>query len=212
MHVRLNFSAILKACGPYEVLHVWLTNWNSFFFLTYVLMSFVPERFVLKIDDDQMPNDRAGLARFVAAAEKSDRIIGSGAYTATRPLCGFVPRIGNGRGDVDHTAWVVLYDARAGKVMSRFRRYSLAHAEDVMLSVVNQMECGTDSITVPITVRANHGDGFGSEGDSEVKIEHSKAKGDVFHMTYCHFINAGYVPRRWQNFTVRNPQDIRLPH
>jgi hypothetical protein len=95
--------------------------------------------------------------------------------------------------------------------MYRFRRYTVIGAEDVMLSLANNMECGTDSIQVGMGVRANHSDGFGQQGDSEVMAEYSKVKGDVLEWTYCHFINAGYIPRMWSNFTVPNPHDIRLP-
>jgi hypothetical protein len=113
---------------------------------------------------------------------------------------------------MDHVSRVVLFDARAGKVMYRFRRYHLAGEEDVMLSLVNNIECGTLSTEIRIGINARNEDGFGQANDSEIKKAHPPIHGDYFELSYCYFINAGYVPRRWQNFSIRNPQDIRLPH
>lgn len=59
----LNWSRILQA-STVPIVHFWCTNWNSYFFLTYVVMMFVPELYTFKFDDDHIPVDRQSLLEY----------------------------------------------------------------------------------------------------------------------------------------------------
>jgi hypothetical protein len=209
MHVLLNFTRIFSVASV-PVIHVWLTNWNSFFFESYVLMGFVPERFVLKIDDDHIPTDKVSLARFVDAAVRENVMVAPGGLTIDRPLCSLEPQIVGAR-TIDHLAWVVLFDAQAGKILHRFRPYNIVGAEDISVSVTNAMECDTLMISQPFGVNVLHDDGYGHRKDSEIEVEYSKIKGILLELSYCHYIMAGYRPVTWKNFSIKNPIDIRWP-
>jgi hypothetical protein len=210
MHLLLNFTAIFGATDI-PVTHVWFTNWNSLFFVTYVLMMFVPERFVLKIDDDDIPTNSASLASFVDAAVRADVIVGQGRSTLCRPLCGIKPQFARDAGVPDHVAFVVLYDTQAGKVLHRFRPFSLLGSEDIALSLTNAMECGTANVQLKFPVRRFQRDGNSHRNDQEIKEGYAKLKGNLFDMTYCYFIMAGYRPVIWRNFSIGTPTNIRWP-
>jgi hypothetical protein len=212
MHVLLNFSAMHKVSRSVPIFHVWCTNWNSFFFLTYVLMSFVPERFVLKIDDDLIPTDWTSLATFLRTAERPNVIVGQGRTTLNRRICKLKPVIIRDTGVPDHVAFVVLFDARAGKVLARFRPLSLLGGEDISISVVNAMECGTANVQVKFPVRTFQRDGNTHRRDKQISAGYEKLGGTLFDPMYCYFIEAGYRPILWRNFSVGKPRDIRLPY
>jgi hypothetical protein len=210
MHVLLDFKGILNVASI-PIRHVWFTNWNSFFFVTYVLMSFVPERFVLKIDDDQIPTDKSSLARFVNAAVRGDVFVGAGGAAIAHPFCGIRPQIARHFSGLSHLAWVVLFDAQAGKVLHRFGTYSFVGGEDISLSVTNAMECGTRMVEVRFPVLSYMGDGKGQRTDPEIAEGHQHFPGSLFELTYCHYIMAGYRPVTWRNFTISTLTDIRWP-
>ena len=54
--IQYNLSYIQKMVNE-PVYHIWMQNWNSFFFLNFRFSSVLPCDFVLKYDDDQWPND-----------------------------------------------------------------------------------------------------------------------------------------------------------
>jgi hypothetical protein len=212
MHVLLNFSTIMMAAKSLPVFHVWCTNWNSFFFLTYSLMMFVPERFVIKIDDDNIPIDPNGIATFVRTAMNKNVIVGRNGLTLSVGLCGIHPKVAAANGRLDHVAWVVLFNAQACKIMNRFRWYSLLHAEDVAISVANAMECGTSSVIMPFAVHDYGGDRNSHKLDGGFRRVAGRSLGSFFLLSYCHIIQAGYRPVLWTNFTMNKRLDIRLPH
>jgi hypothetical protein len=175
-------------------------------------MMFVPERFVLKIDDDNIPTNSMALETFVRAMDRSNVIIGRTGATLTAPLCDLRPVIADPVVRWDHVSWIVLFDAQAGKVMNRFRRFSLLGAEDMALSVTNAMECGTRSLEVEFPALCLGDDGNSHRSDPEISLGYSKLNGKLFDLSYCYFISAGYRPLLWRNFSIPVIQNIRLPH
>jgi hypothetical protein len=212
MHVLLNFSAIRAAARGTPVCHVWCTNWNSFFYLTYVLVMFLPERFVVKIDDDNIPIDRTGIRRFVKAAVPRNSIVGRGGAAIGKRWCRLRPKVAPPTEEVDHVSWVVLFDPRAAKVMNRFRWQTKITAEDVALSLGNALECGTKSLRIPFKVQLFQADGKTQAGDREIMSNWPKNHVDPFASAYCHIVFAGYRPVRWINFSIPVTVNLRLPH
>jgi hypothetical protein len=218
MHLILNFTRILNST-TLPIVHVWCTNWNSFFYLTYFLGMFVPERFVLKIDDDHIPSEKGGLARFCRKASPGGAIVGRGRQTLNRELCGIRPafaadeRPGYGQPwRTDHVAGVVLFEAAAAKIVNRFRPFSLLGAEDAAISLANAVECGTEAWLVEFAVMTFQKDGNSHRNDGEIREGYAKLRGNLLDSVYCHFIGAGYRPVRWVNFSVSEKTDIRWPH
>jgi hypothetical protein len=212
MHVLLNFTSIYAATGNMSVLHVWCTNWNSFFFLTYVLVRFVPERFVIKVDDDNIPIDRTGFANYLNVAIREDTIIGRLGWVIDSSWCGVSPRIGPSSNYSDHVAALVLFDSRACKIMHRFRWHTYLSAEDVAIGVSNALECGTTSRVIPFEIGDYGYDGRNHGADPEISRELAKQSDWAFMLQYCHAIFGGFRPNRWRDFQVPTPIDIRLPH
>jgi hypothetical protein len=58
----IDFEAI-RQMTRVPVRQVWATNWNTFLYLTYVMMVFIPEPSSLKTDDDQVPAGNCLIAR-----------------------------------------------------------------------------------------------------------------------------------------------------
>jgi hypothetical protein len=176
---------------------------------------FVPERFVIKIDDDVMPFDRLGIANYVHTAMNEDVIVGLGGpmTTLTTPICGINARVSPFAYRPDHVRLVVLFDTQACKIMNRFRWYTLLHAEDVALSVGNRMECGTRSVLKSFAVREYQRDSHSHALDPAFR----RAAGNenvmsLYRRSYCHNIRGGYQPVLWSNFTNSMPIDLRLPY
>jgi hypothetical protein len=212
MHILLNFTRILATAGSIPISHVWCTNWNSFFFLTYVVVMFLPERFVIKIDDDQAPIDMTGIKRYIAIATNRDVIIGRDGVALGNRLCYIRPKLIPGRGVVDHVSWLVLFQTQAGKVMNRFQWYTLVHGEDVALSVANAMECGTENIIVQFNCTDYVDEKTSQLQDAEIRRNWPRARSDPYIASYCYILRGRYRPVLWTNFTVARSFDLRLPH
>jgi hypothetical protein len=105
-----------------------------------------------------------------------------------------------------------LFEAQAGKVLHRFRPFSLLGAEDVAMSLANALECGTEGVQANFPVRPFQHDGNSHRNDEEIQKGYAKLKGNLMDSVYCYFIAAGYRPVLWKNFTVGEKQDIRWPH
>ena len=61
-----------------KVYHIWMQNWNSFFFLNHRLASVFPCDLILKYDDDQWPNDVNLQKNLVDNIRNKNIIIGKG--------------------------------------------------------------------------------------------------------------------------------------
>ena len=54
--IHYNISLIQKIINE-PIYHIWMQNWNSFFYLNHRLSSVFPCDFILKYDDDQWPKE-----------------------------------------------------------------------------------------------------------------------------------------------------------
>jgi hypothetical protein len=212
MFVLLNFTAIAAAAGSVPVFHVWCTNWNPFFFLTYVLVMFAPERFVVKVDDDHILIDRNGFANYIGVATRHNAIVGLGAWEIGSPECGLRVAVGPPSGHADHVAALVLFAPIAARIVHRFRWATYVGSEDIALGTANSLECQTKSMQVKFEVKDIGGDGMSSQFDQEIIQELKKYQVWVFVLQYCHAIFGGFRPARWRPFHLPKPIDIRLPH
>jgi hypothetical protein len=210
MHLLLDFKGILSVTSI-PIRHVWFANWNSFFYMTYLLMSFVSERFVLKIDDDFIPTDKSSLAGFVAAAVRGDVFVGPGGALLADPLCGIQPQIARDVGGLDHVSWIVLFAAQAGKILHRFGTYSFLGSEDISVSVTNAMECGTRMVEVKFPAKGYGNDGHGQRNDREIAAGYVHFTDSLTNLAYCYYIMGGYRPVTWRNFTISKPTNVRWP-
>ena len=215
MHVTFNFTQLVQL-SEVPIWHFWATNWNSYFFLTYVVMMFIKEKYSLKMDDDMFPWSMTGFENFVARISRDkNTIIGISGYTAPeteRFNCGINPTAFKQPKASDHVAWVVLMPASAGKIMHRFRAFTYLGGEDIAVSTTNSIECGTQSYTEPMRIMDQQNDGNSSQGRDEVADEVAKLNvGWIFLPIYCHYIRAGYNPQAWATFE-RNVTNIRYPH
>jgi hypothetical protein len=213
LHRVLNWSGILKA-STVPIVHFWCTNWNSYFFLTYVVMMFIPELYTFKLDDDHIPVDNQSLLEYANQMKvNSNLIVGQGRTTLNRPQCGIKPKfIKDKQGKPDHVAFAVLFRSAAGKVLHRFHQYSYLGAEDVAICLANSMECGTTGKQMRFPVWRHQHDGYSHRNDPQIAKEYSTLKANLFYATFCHFIKPGYKPVIWINYSVGTYIDLRLPH
>ena len=215
MHVTFNFTR-LSQMSEVPLWHIWATNWNSYFFLTYVVMMFIKEKYSLKMDDDVFPSSLTSFEDFVGRIQRNkNTIIGVTGYTAPqteRFNCGINPTAFKQPSANDHVASIVVMPASAGKILHRFRAFTYLGGEDIAVSTTNSIECGTRSHTEPMRFWDMQNDGNSSQHRDEVADEVAKLNvGWIFLPIYCHYIRAGYNPQAWATFQ-RNVTNIRYPH
>ena len=108
--IQYNLSLVQKMVNE-PVYHIWMQNWNSFFFLNHRLSSVLPCDFVLKYDDDQWPIDNTLQQRLIDTIKGKNIIIGSCGYSIKKKYCGYSPKyfkkIGNGIVDHSGTPFLV---------------------------------------------------------------------------------------------------------
>ena len=71
------------------VYHIWMQNWNSFFFLNHRLSSLLPYDFVLKYDDDQWPLESTIHQILLNNAKDNTTIIGERLFSVQKSFCGY---------------------------------------------------------------------------------------------------------------------------
>ena len=106
---QLNLSLIANKINQ-PIYHIWMQNWNSFFFLNHRFSSLFPCDFVLKYDDDQWPNDNTLQERLINNAKNKNNIIGRFGLKIDKSVCGYSARIIklNTSNVVDHCAVPLL--------------------------------------------------------------------------------------------------------
>jgi hypothetical protein len=83
---HLNLTLIQSMVNE-PVYHIWMQNWNSYFFLNFKFSSVLPCDFILKYDDDQWPNDN-NLNEFLVNNVKNKNIMfGLRKFVADKPIC-----------------------------------------------------------------------------------------------------------------------------
>lgn len=225
MHIIFNFSS-LNYLTTIPLKHVWCTNWNSLFFLTYSAMMFITEKYYVKIDDDILlnsPNTASELFDYVS--NHPNTMVGYSGYINKKSSlckCKSVTTSPNNGYLIDYiNAFVMMYSL-SGKIMHRFSTENYLGGEDIAIGFTNSLECNISSIKLPSKPYRNIGksDGLGQRHDIEIKKKYksyeTNPKSSLWMSTVCLYLYHGYRPVLWSKYkcetNVRNINKIRLDH
>jgi hypothetical protein len=197
------------------VYHIWMQNWNSFFFLNHRLSSVLPCDFILKYDDDQWPIDNTLQQNLISIIKDKNIIIGKRGYNVEESFCGYSPKYFNKEKDdiVDHSAVPLLTRPGYFKLDARNNIYRLYGGEDISLSLNSKKLCNVTSKIMEMQLMEMQNDGKNQRADKHIisayKIE-KETKFDLFTKTYCYLIRSGYIPRRWDKFQIPQKDYINI--
>ena len=203
---QYNLSLIQKKVKE-PVYHIWMQNWNSFFFLNLRLSSVLPCDFILKYDDDQWPIDNSIQHRLINIAKGKNVIIGLRGYLVEKSYCGYSPKnikiVENSI--VDHAAVPLLFRPGYIKLDARNKIYRLYGGEDISLSLNSRKLCNVTSKITKMRLKEMQNDGNNQRADKQIisafKNE-KEVKFNLFSNTYCYLIRSGYVPILWKEFKI----------
>lgn len=204
--IQYNLSSIQKMVNE-PVYHIWMQNWNSFFFLNHRLSSILPCDFVLKYDDDQWPIDNTLQQRLINIVKGKNLIIGRGGHSVANSYCGYSPKyfkkIENDV--VDHSAVPILTRPGYLKLDARNNIYRLYGGEDISLSLNSWKLCNVTSKQMKMKLMERQRDGNNQRADKQINSVYKNEKERNFNLfinTYCYLIHSGYIPRRWAEFQI----------
>ena len=205
---RRHFNlSLIQSFVDVPVYHIWMRNWNSFFFLNHRLSALFPCDFVMKYDDDQWPIDNTLQEKLVNNSKNENVIIGGRGLLINQFYCELRPRkFKNINSDVvDHSATPFLIRPGYFKVDARTKVFRLYHAEDMSLSTHCNRLCNVTSKIMYMKLIDKSYDGKNREGDKEFKSLYKKEKEpkfNIFKNSYCYLIRAGYMPKRYVDFIL----------
>jgi hypothetical protein len=204
--IHLNLSLIQKLVNE-SVYHIWMQNWNSFFFLPHRFSSVLPCDFVLKYDDDQWPIDNTIQQRLLRIAKDKNIIIGRRGYLFNKSYCGYSPKkyIKIRQDIVDHAAVPLFIRPGYLKLDARNSIYRLYHAEDVSLSLNSWKLCKVISKKLKMKLMEKQKDGNNRKADKQIisAIKSEKITNfNPFLKSYCFLIRSGYKPKLWAEFQI----------
>ena len=204
--MHYNLSLIQKMVKE-PIYHIWMQNWNSFFFLNLRLSSVFPCDFVLKYDDDQWPIDNTIQQRLISVAKGNNVIIGLRGYSIKKPFCGYSPKnIKKTDNDtVDHAAVPMLIRPGYIKLDARNNIYRLYYGEDIHLSLNSRKLCNVTSKLINMKLIEMQKDGNNQGADEQIISAYKKEKETqlcLFSKIYCYLIRSGYIPRQWEGFQI----------
>ena len=167
--IHYNLSLIQKIVKE-PVYHIWIQNWNSFFFLNLRLSSVLPCDFILKYDDDQWPKDNNIQQRLINAAKGKNIIIGRGGYSVRKSFCGYSPKSFKKTENtlVDHTAVPLLTRPGYIKLDARNNIYRLYGGEDIALSLNSYKLCNVTSKKMKMKLMEKQKDGKNQRADKQI--------------------------------------------
>jgi len=204
--IHLNLPLIQKMVNQ-TIYHIWMQNWNSFFFLTFRLSSLFPCDFVLKYDDDQWPIDNTIQKRLISFAKGKNVIIGNRGYLFNKSYCGYSAKNFNKikKNIVDHAAVPLFIRPGYLKLEARNSIYRLYHGEDVSLSLNSWNLCNVTSIKMKMKIREMQKDGKNRKAEKQIISaikEEKETNFSPFLKTYCFLIRSGYIPKLWSKFQI----------
>ena len=210
--MHYNLSLFQKIVNE-PIYHIWMQNWNSFFFLNLRLSSVLPCDFVLKYDDDQWPIDNTMHQRLISTAKGKNVIIGLRGFLVQNSYCGYSPQNFKKTDNdiVDHAAVPLLMRPGYLKLDARNNVYRLYGGEDIHLSLNSWKLCNVTSKKMNMSLMEIQTDGNNQGVDKQIISAYEKDKEDQFYLfskTYCYLIRSGYIPRRWDGFKI--PQNDYL--
>jgi hypothetical protein len=205
---RINYNLLLIQKFVNEpIYHIWMQNWNPFFFLNHRLSSVLPCDFVMKYDDDQWPIDNNIQQNLMKAVKNKNIIIGYRGYSVQKSFCGYSPvNYTKTENDVvDHSAVPLLIRPGYIKLDARNYIYRLFGGEDISLSLNSRKLCNVTSKTMQMTLMELQKDGNNQRADKQIILAYKNEKEKQFNLfgnIYCYLIRSGYKPRRWEGFQI----------
>ena len=135
--ISLNLTEIQNIVNE-PVYHIWMSNWNSLFFLNHVF----------KYDDDQWPNDVYNNEKIINMTKNNNLIVGGRGIIVSQSFCGYTNKFSKHieYGIVDHAATPFLVRPGYFKLDARHKIFRLYGAEDIALSVNSFMICNVTSM------------------------------------------------------------------
>ena len=204
--IHYNISLLQKIVSE-PIYHIWMQNWNPFFFLNHRISSVLPCDFVLKYDDDQWPIDNTLQQRLINTAKGKNDIIGGRWYSLPKSYCGYSPKTYKKTENdiVDHAATPFLTRPGYLKLDARFNIYRLFGGEDIHLSLNAWKLCNVTSKKFKMKIMEMHDDGNNQRADKQIISAYKKEKETHFNLfleTYCYLIRSGYIPKSWDEFQI----------
>ena len=204
--INYNLSFIQEMINE-PIYHIWMQNWNSFFFLNHRLSSVLPCDFVLKYDDDQWPIDNTIQQRLISTAKDKNIIIGKGGFSVKKSICGYSPKkfMKIEENIVDHAAVPLLMRPSYIKLDARNNIYRLYGGEDIALSLNSWKLCNVTSKMMYMKLKEMQNDGNNQRNDRQIIAAYQNEKDNKFTLftsTYCYLIRSGYIPRKWAEFQI----------
>lgn len=211
---------LLESYTKIPIKHMWCTNWNSYFYLTYCVMMFIEDLYYMKIDDDfffETSDSAENMCKY--ESQHPNTMIGVGNTFNHINYCECKPykRKYVEEPFVDYISWLVLMYSSAGKILHRFAVVDYIGAEDVAVGLANNIECNTKSASIKGVKGENVGirDGMTHTRDEEIKNNYRLVP-NIWEKTVCHFIIYGYNPIAFESYQCanghKNIEEIRHPH
>ena len=201
-HFNLSY---IQSIVDEPVYHIWMKNWNSFFYLSHRISALLPCDFILKYDDDQWPNEDKLQEILINKAINQNIIIGNNGYFVQRSICGYSPKYFNKSSldNKDHVAVPLLIRPSYLKLDSRNKLFRIYGSEDVSLSINAYNLCNVLSKTLKMNLTEKQIDGNSQGKDKKVILAKKKEKiFNFFISSYCFLIRSGYIPKRWIGFKL----------
>lgn len=212
--IYLNLSLIQNMVNE-PIYHIWMRNWNSYFYLSLRISAVLPCDFVLKYDDDQWPNDTNLNENLINNIKNKNIILGLRSFVSEKPICGYSPKKykKNVEDIKDHVAVPELIRQGYLKLDARNKIFRIFGFEDVALSVNSHLLCNVSSKTINMSLIEKQNDGNSRNNEiqiiSEIKNENIYHY-DFFMSSYCFFIHAGYIPIKWDSFRIPKKDYINI--
>jgi len=205
---RINYNiSLIQKFVTEPIYHIWMQNWNPFFFLNHRLSSVLPCDFIMKYDDDQWPIDNNIQFNLIEEAKNKNMIIGYRGYSVQKSFCGYSPvnYTKTENNVVDHSAVPLLIRPGYIKLDARNYIYRLFGGEDISLSLNSRKLCNVTSKTMKMKLMELQKDGNNQRGDKQIILAYKNEKEKSFNLfrnIYCYLIRSGYKPRRWERFQI----------
>ena len=213
---RKNFNiSLIQNMVNETVYHIWMQNWNSFFFLNLRFASVFPCDLILKYDDDQWPSDNNLQQNLVDNIRNKNIIIGLRGNTVPKSFCGYTSEnfIKKEHHVEDHVAVPLLFRTSYLKLDARNQVFRIYGSEDVAISLNSNRLCNVSSVIVKMNLVQKQNDGKSQTKDKQIISNIEKEKDpnfDIFISSYCYLIRSGYVPRRWKDFQIPKKDYINI--
>ena len=205
---RINYNiSMIQNLVNQPIYHIWMQNWNSFFYLSLRLSSVIPCDFALKYDDDQWPFDNRLQEKLINFVKYKNVIVGKEGFSIKESYCGYLPKNYTEieRNEVDHAAVPLLMRPSYIKLDARNKIYRLYGGEDIALCLNAYKLCNVTSIKISMNLLEKQFDGNNQRADKQIINEYKKEKDNNFNLfknIYCYLIRSGYIPRRWKGFKI----------